>query len=280
MYKAKERGRNTYEFYNEDMSQQAFKRVSLETDIRQAIEKSDFEAYYQPKINALTGKVIGMEALIRWFHKTHGMIPPDEFIPLAEEIGLISKIDQWMMEETLKRVLAWQKEGLSTGQLSLNVSMRQLEDKGFVEHIEEIIRKTGFDPQFLELEITESQIMKNPRSTINILKNIKALGVTISIDDFGTGYSSLSYLKRLPIDKLKIDKSFVQDISNNEDDTAIVKTIIVLAQSLKLKLIAEGVETLEQKDFLIKAGCPNMQGYYYSKPLCADEYRQFLIEHS
>ena len=208
------------------------------------------------------------------------MIPPDDFIPLAEEVGLIAKLDQWMMEETLKTTLTWQKEGLSTGKLSLNVSMKQLENKDFVEQIKAIIHKTGFNPKFLELEITESQIMKNPESTIGILDAVKSLGVTISIDDFGTGYSSLSYLKRLPIDKLKIDKSFIHDIPNNEDDAAIVKTIIALAQSLKLKLVAEGVETIEQKDFLIKSGCPEMQGYYYSRPLPADEYRGFLNKHS
>lgn len=280
MYKAKERGRNTYEFYNATMTQQAFKRVALETDLRQAIEDGDFQAYYQPKANSLTGKVTGMEALVRWNHKTLGMIPPDEFIPLAEEIGLIAKIDNWMMEETMKTALAWQKEGLYIGKLSLNVSMKQLEDKNFVSHIKEIILRTAFNPEFLELEITESQIMKNPKSTIDILNSIRSLGITISIDDFGTGYSSLSYLKRLPINKLKIDKSFIQDIPQNEDDKVIVKAIIVLAQSLKLNIIAEGVETVEQKDFLIGVGCPNIQGYYYSKPLPADAYRDFLIKHS
>ena len=280
MYKAKERGRNTYSFYNEEMSAQAFKRVALETDLRHALEEESFQAYYQPKINALTSKITGMEALIRWNHAVHGIVSPDDFIPLAEEIGLISKIDLWMMEETLTKVLTWQKEGLFTGKLSLNVSMRQLESKNFVSHIKKIIQKTGFNPEFLELEITESQIMKNPKSTIQILNNIKSLGITISIDDFGTGYSSLSYLKRLPIDKLKIDKSFIQDIPHNEDDMAIVKAIIVLAQSLKLKLVAEGVETVEQKDYLVKSGCPDIQGYYYCKPLPADAYKDFLMEHS
>ena len=280
MYKAKERGRNTYAFYNEAMSAQAFKRVTLETDLRYAIGHGDFQAYYQPKINALTGKVTGMEALIRWNHERLGLIYPDDFIPLAEEIGLITKIDQWMMEETMMTTLAWQKEGLSIGKLSLNISMRQIEDKNFVAYIKETILKTAFDPECLELEITESQIMKNPTSTITMLNDVKALGVSIAIDDFGTGHASLSSLKNLPIDQLKIDKSFIQDILNNEDDIAIVKAIIVLAQSLKLDLIAEGVETMEQKDFLVEAGCSTIQGFYYAKPLPADAYRDYLIKHS
>ena len=279
MYKAKDKGRNTYEFYNTSMTEQVLKRVTLETDLREAIENNVFKAYYQPKFNASTNQIIGMEALIRWEHKTLGMIPPDEFIPLAEEIGLISKIDEWMMRHTLQTVNTWYKEGIFTGQLSLNVSMKQLEDKNFVREVKQIISETSFNPKFLELEITENQIMKEPEATINILNNIKSLGVTISIDDFGTGYSSLSYLKRLPIDRLKIDKSFIQDIPADEDDTAIVQTIIVLAQSLKLDIIAEGVETIEQKDFLVASGCEHIQGYFYSQPLPEDQYKKFLIKH-
>jgi len=280
MYKAKDKGRNTYEFYNESMTEQVLKRVTLETDLREAIENNDFQAYYQPKLNAISNKVVGMEALVRWNHKTRGMIPPDEFIPLAEEIGLIGKIDEWMMLKTLETANEWYLEGLFFGKLSLNVSMKQLEDKSFVQGVKNIISQTNFDPKLLELEITESQIMKEPEATVSILNNIKSLGVTISIDDFGTGYSSLSYLKRLPIDRLKIDKSFIQDIPENEDDTAIVQAIIVLAQSLNLKIIAEGVETVEQKDFLIASGCEHIQGYYFSKPLPEDAYKEFLIKYS
>lgn len=267
-------------FYNEAMSLEAFKRVAMETDLRHAIDYGGFQAYYQPKMNALTGKVIGMEALIRWNHKTLGWIHPDEFIPLAEEIGLIAKIDKWMMEEAMMTALSWQKEELCIGKLSLNISMNEIEDKNFVEYVKEIVHKTAFSPELLELEVTESQIMKNPKSTISMLNDVKALGVSIAIDDFGTGHSSLSSLKSLPIDQLKIDKSFIQNIPNDKDDMAIVKAIIVLAHSLKLDLIAEGVETIEQKDFLVEAGCHNIQGFYYSKPLPADAYRDFLIEHS
>ncbi len=279
MYKAKEHGRNTFAFYNEEMSVQAFKRVGMETDLRVALRNGGFEAYYQPKINALNGKVVGMEALIRWHHERLGLISPAEFIPLAEEIGLIEKLDQWMMEEAMMTTLAWQKEGLSVGKLSVNISMNEIEDKNFVGSVKELLAKTGFDPRGFELEITESQIMKNPHSVIVMLHELRELGVSIAIDDFGTGHSSLSSLKNLPVDQLKIDKSFIQDVPQNEDDVAIIKAIIVLAQSLKLELIAEGVETEEQKDFLIEAGCSTIQGYYYAKPMPAEDFRAFLLEH-
>ena len=280
MYKAKDLGRDSYTFYNESMTEEVLKRVTLETDLRKSIKTGGFEAYYQPKVNAITKKVTGMEALIRWNHETLGMISPFEFIPLAEEIGLIGQIDEWMMRETMRQVLQWRKEDVYIGKLSLNVSVKQLEQKGFFDYIKTIIEEETFMPELLELEVTEGQIMKDPESTISVLEKIRNLGITISIDDFGTGYSSLSYLKRLPIDKLKIDKSFIQDIPKNEDETAIVKAIIVLAQSLNLKIIAEGVETEEQKNFLVEAGCPDVQGYYYSKPLCAHEYKDFVIQNS
>lgn len=280
MYQAKESGRNTYRFYNKDMTETISKRLSLENDLREALALEHFQAYYQPKVNAITGKVIGMEALIRWHHKTKGMIAPDKFIPLAEDLGLIAKIDQWMMKESCKTVLSWQKEGMDTGVLSLNVSVKQLSDENFVNDIKQIMKETQFNPKFLELEITESQLMKDPESTIGVLKELKALNITISIDDFGTGYSSLSYLKRLPIDKLKIDKSFIDDIPHSEDDASIVRGIIVLAQSLHLDIIAEGVENSAQKEFLIQAGSPMIQGYYYAKPLPANLFKAYLEQNN
>jgi EAL domain-containing protein (putative c-di-GMP-specific phosphodiesterase class I) len=208
------------------------------------------------------------------------LIPPDEFIPLAEEIGLISKLDSWMMHEAMTTALSWQNEGFDIGKLSLNISMCEIEDKNFIAHVKEMILNTGFDPECLELEVTESQIMKNPTSAVGMLNELRALGISIAIDDFGTGHSSLSSLKNLPIDQLKIDKSFIQDIPYNQDDVAIVKAIIVLAQSLKLDLMVEGVETAEQKDFLLEAGCHMIQGYYYAKPLSADAFRDFLIKNA
>jgi diguanylate cyclase (GGDEF)-like protein len=280
MYKAKEHGRNTFAFYDEAMSAQAFKRVGMETDLRGALRNGGFEAYYQPKINAHSGKVVGMEALIRWHHEKLGLISPAEFISLAEEIGLIEKIDKWMMQETMQTALAWQKEGLNIGKLSVNISVNEMDDQHFVASVKEMLEKTGFDPKGFELEITESQIMKNPHAVIGMLHELRALGVSIAIDDFGTGHSSLSLLKNMPIDQLKIDKIFIQDVPQNEEDVAIIKAIIVLAQSLKLELIAEGVETKEQKDFLLVAGCETIQGYYYAKPMSAEDFRAFLLEHS
>lgn len=280
MYKAKDNGKNSYQFYNSKMTELAFERVMLESNLRRAIEENEFVTYYQPKINAKSGKVIGAEALVRWQHPELGLVPPMQFISLAEDIGLIKNIDQWMMQNSMKTIMKFQKEGLFNGVLSLNVSMKQLENKKFVNYLQELINEIGFDTKYLELEITESQIMKNPERAIYTLNNIRNLGIKISVDDFGTGYSSLSYLKRLPINTLKIDRTFIKDAYKDEDDAAIVRVIIALAQSLKLSYIAEGVETQRQLDFLLNEGCHNIQGYFYSKPLPEDAFKEFLLKHS
>ena len=280
MYKAKESGRNTYAFYDHTMTEKMFARIIMEREIRKAIEDEAFHINYQPKLNARTNTVIGLEALIRWNHPKKGFISPVEFIPLAEEIGLIDKIDEWMMRNSLKTVKKWRNQGLSFGRLSLNTSMKQLEDKQFVEQVKSILVETDCSASLLELEITEGQIMKNPKLAINALSAFRTLGIHISVDDFGTGYSSLSYLKRLPINSLKIDRSFIQDIVSSEDDAAIVRTIIVLGKSMKLGLIAEGVETQEQKDYLVGYGCENIQGYFYSKPLNEEDCCAFLKAHT
>ena len=276
MYRAKELGKNTYQFYNTKMTEHTYERLMLDTNIRRAIEKQEFQPYYQPQVNALTGDIIGIEALIRWRHPELGTISPDKFIPFAEEVGLIVEIDKWMMLNTMQTLLKFQQDGLEPGKLSLNLSIKHLESSSFINDIKSLFTKTGFDPKNLELEITESQIMKTPESAISILNEIKKLGVTIAIDDFGTGYSSLSYLKRLPIDKLKIDRSFIKDIPYDEEDSSIVRAVIALAKSLKLDIIAEGVENEEQKDFLLEEGCVNIQGYFYSRPIPSDEFRKFL----
>jgi EAL domain-containing protein (putative c-di-GMP-specific phosphodiesterase class I) len=280
MYKAKDNGKNSYQFYNSKMTELAFERAVLESNLRRAIEENEFLTYYQPKINAITGKVIGLEALVRWQHPEFGLVPPIQFISLAENIGLIKHIDTWMMKNAMQTILKFQQEGIFTGLLSLNASMKELENKKFVEYLEELIEEIGFDTQYLELEITESQIMSNPESAINTLNTIRNMGIRISVDDFGTGYSSLSYLKRLPIDNLKIDRTFIKDAYKDEDDAAIVRVIIALAKSLKLHFIAEGVETQEQLDFLLEVGCHNIQGYFYSKPLPEVEFREFLLKHA
>ena len=277
MYIAKEEGRNTYAFYKREMTDEALNHMSMKTALRQAIDKKEFFIHYQPQIDSSTNTLLGIEALIRWNHPTKGMLSPSNFIPLAEKTGLIIEIDRWMMQTAIGQMSRWYKEGLNPGILALNLSIRQLECDAFTEGLEMIMDMFSFDPKCLELEVTEGQMMRKPEEAIEKLKQINALGISISIDDFGTGYSSLSLLKRLPINRLKIDKSFINDIPTDKDDIAIVQAIIALAKSLKLDLIAEGVETIEQKEFLIDNGCTHMQGYYYSRPISPQEIEEKFL---
>ncbi len=276
MYKAKNDGRNTYSFYTKDMTEKAFARIKLESSLRQAIEDEDFILYFQPQINAETNQIIGMETLVRWKHSSMGFIPPDKFIPIAEDTGLIIPLGTWILKKCMQQMVEWYKEGLNPGILAINFSMLQLQKHDFISMLEKMLDETMCKPQWLEVEVTESQMMKNPEQTILTLQKISRLGIEIAIDDFGTGYSSLSYLKRLPITGLKIDRSFINDIPEDEEDKAIVQAIIALAKSLKLYVIAEGVETEEQKEFLVKNGCNYIQGYLYSEPISADEMEKIL----
>jgi len=278
MYKAKEEGRNNFQFYSSDMTEFALEHMAMKTALRHAIDNEEFIIHYQPQINALTHKLVGVEALVRWNHPTLGLLPPDKFVPLAEETGMIVMIDQWVMKTAMKEVSKWYASDLDPGVLAVNLSMRQLECNDFFQKIEKRIKKYKFNSEWLELEITEGQMMKKPEEVIMKLTQIHNLGVGISIDDFGTGYSSLSLLKRLPINRLKIDRSFVQDIPNDEEDVAIIKAIIALAGSLNLDLIAEGVETTEQIDFLVENGCTNIQGHYYSQPMSAEKMKDMLLK--
>ncbi|MGC9351336.1 MAG: putative bifunctional diguanylate cyclase/phosphodiesterase, partial [Sulfurovum sp.] len=250
--------------------------ILLATNLRQALNEHAFEIYYQPQVNAITGKLTGMEGLIRWKDKTKGMIYPSQFIIIAEDNGLIIEIDRWMLEVGIRQISQRCKQGLNPGVLSLNLSIKQLQTNDFIDVLKQTLLENECNPEWLELEITESQIMNNPEYSIEILQQISDLGVQLAIDDFGTGYSSLSYLKRLPIDKLKIDQSFVKDIPTDKDDMAIVETIIALSKSLKLEVIAEGVENEAQKNFLIDHDCLNIQGYYYSKPVRGEEIEKIL----
>jgi diguanylate cyclase (GGDEF)-like protein len=278
MYKAKDNGRNTYEFYTLEMTIKAVERVMMEANLRQAIERQELYLNYQPQYDASCNKLIGMEALIRWNNRDEGFIAPDIFIPFAEDVGLIVAIDRWVMETSMKQFSQWYKEGLNPGTLSLNLAMQQLQDKSFIPFLTSLLKKYNFCENWLELEITEGRIMKNPEVAIKTLSKVKALGISLAIDDFGTGYSSLSYLKRLPIDTLKIDRAFIMELPDDEEDEAISKAIIALAKSLNLNLIAEGVETLEQKNFLVEHGCDWIQGYYYSKPLSDVDMKAHLKE--
>lgn len=276
MYKAKDEGRNNYQFYSSDMTQFAFERVVMESSLRIAIQNNQFEVYFQPQFEAKSEKIVGMEALVRWIHPSLGMIPPGKFIPLSEENGLIINIDRIVMKKAMTQFSLWKKAGLEPGILAINLSMKRLNEVDFIEQLLENMQELEFEPQWLELEVTESQVMNNPDASIEKLRTISKLGIELAIDDFGTGYSSLSYLKKLPLNKLKIDQSFVRDIPYDEDDISITKAIIALAKSLNLKLIAEGVETKEQKDFMLENGCEYIQGYYYSKPRPIGEIEKIL----
>jgi diguanylate cyclase (GGDEF)-like protein/PAS domain S-box-containing protein len=276
MYKAKDEGRNNFQFYSADMTQKAFEKVVMENSLRVAIKEEQFQVYFQPQYNALNNKITGMEALVRWIHPHLGVISPVEFIPIAEENGLIIDIDTIVMKKAMKQFAKWYKKGLQPGVLALNLSMKQLSDNNFLTNLLRTMKKYSFQASWLELEVTEGQMMTNPEQSIKKLQRLSDMGIEIAIDDFGTGYSSLSYLKKLPLHKLKIDQSFIRDIPQDNDDMAITKAIIAIAKSLNLKLIAEGVETKEQKEFLIQHNCNNIQGYLYSKPIDKKEIEKLL----
>ena len=278
MYKAKDMGRSTYCFYDEEMTKKAFDRIFLETTLREAFKKDELVVYFQPQMDASKNKLVGMEALVRWEHPSKDLLYPDSFIPLAEATGMIVQLDRIVMKKAIKQFHKWNLDGLNPGKLAINLAIKQLEEDDFVDFVKELLNSEHCNYSNIEFEVTESQIMKNPQKSIKILNEISDLGVSIAIDDFGTGYSSLSYLKKLPINKLKIDKSFVQDLSTNSEDVAIIKTIISLCQSLNLKVIAEGVETKEQLDFLVENGCKFIQGYHYSRPIPAVEMTEMLLK--
>ncbi|WP_415396702.1 putative bifunctional diguanylate cyclase/phosphodiesterase [Sulfurimonas sp. CS5] len=277
MYKAKDDGRNTYQFYIDEMTDKAYGRITLETQLRQALKNEEFEVYYQPQVDMGSEDIIGMEALIRWHHPEMGFVPPDKFIPLAEETGIIVEIDRWVMNSALEQFMKWKEDGLNPGILSLNLSMVQLNHEGFIDEVKRVMSLTNMPPKLLMFEVTESQIMKNPQQTIAKLENLKEIGVSLAVDDFGTGHSSLSYLKRLPIDKIKIDQSFVRDIPEDSDDMELTRAIIAISKSLKRSVIAEGVETYEQAQFLQENECIEAQGYLYHRPQNAQAITKLLV---
>lgn len=278
MYNAKKSGRNTYCFYEEEMTKKAFERIEMETSLRQAIERDEFVILYHPQVDGHTDTIIGLEALIRWDHPQKGMILPTTFIPLAEEIGLIIPIDRWVMRHAMRQFVQWKQEGLNPGKLALNLSIKQLRQADFLLLVSMILKETGCKPEWITFEVTETEIMKNPEYSILKLQALSDMGIELAVDDFGTGYSSLSYLKKLPINKLKIDKSFVEGLPYDKEDVGIVKALIILSESLELDIIAEGVETEEQKIFLIEHGCKDIQGYIYAKPLPVDKMEKMLKE--
>jgi diguanylate cyclase (GGDEF)-like protein/PAS domain S-box-containing protein len=276
MYRAKELGRNTFQFYTRQMSERSLDRLNLETDLRYALERDEFVLHYQPQVSLRDGRIVGMEALIRWNHPLLGLIPPVRFIGLAEDMGLIIPIGLWVARTACLQVRAWQRAGFGELRVAVNLSPRQFMQKGLVQSIATVLSETGLAARYLELELTESMVMTDVDNAIAILGELKNLGVPISIDDFGTGYSSLSYLRRFPLDVLKIDRSFTNDVTSDANNAAIVVSIIALAHNLQLKVIAEGVETAEQLAFLRQHGCDQIQGYYFSRPVAAPDFEQLL----
>ncbi|MFQ5588396.1 MAG: putative bifunctional diguanylate cyclase/phosphodiesterase [Nitrospiria bacterium] len=276
MYRAKELGRNSYQFFTEEMNQEVQKRLLMEADLRKAIERGEFLLHYQPQISIASGKIIACEALIRWQHPTQGLIAPALFIPIAEENGLINPISEWALEAACNQWRAWQDDGIPPVTMAVNLSGRQFTSEHLVQVVNKAITGTGIEPKYLELELTESVLMLNVKTTNRILSALREMEISLSVDDFGTGYSSLAYLKRFPINKLKIDQSFVRDLANDPDDAAIVTATITLAHNLHLTAIAEGVETEHQLDFLKKNGCDQFQGYHFSRPLPSDEITHLL----
>lgn len=275
MYRAKENGRNNYQLFQSAMNKQITDRLALEHDLRKALEREEFVVYYQPQVNSATGEVFGLEALVRWLHPTRGMVSPAEFIPLAEESGLIVPIGEWVLETACQQVKAWQ-DVFPNLRAAVNLSARQFQSDNLVEAVARVLEETQLDPHCLDLEITESTTMQNVDRAIATMHGLKQLGIQISLDDFGTGYSSLSYLKHFPIHMLKVDRSFVRDITTDEDDAAIVASVIAMAHSLHLNVIAEGVETEEQLAYLLERGCDQMQGFLFSPPLPVEKCEELL----
>lgn len=278
MDKAKAEGGNRYQFYNSEMTQAAYDRMYLRNQIQNAILKEEFVVFYQGQTDMRTGELCGMESLVRWNHPEKGLTSPFYFIALAEETGQIIDIDNWVMKTAMRQFSQWEKEGYQIGKLSLNLSLLQLKDSNFIDKVTHMIAESGINPKQLQFEITETQIMADPEESIRMMKQLKTLGITLAIDDFGTGQSSLSYLKRLPVDKIKIDQSFIRGIPHDQNDVQLTKTIISMAQNLNFALIAEGVETSEQASFLLENGCYEAQGYLYHRPISAAELEAKLVK--
>jgi len=275
MYCAKQRGRGNVQCFALGMNAGAEDRVQLESDLYSAITLNQFQLYYQPKVDTVSGDVRSAEALLRWVHPARGLVAPAEFIPLAEECGLIGAIGEWVIREACRQARAWQVDGVAL-RVSVNLSASQFRQEGLVESIRRALDAAGLPPRFLEVELTESAVMSDPEESIAILEQLSTMGVLVSVDDFGTGYSSMSYLRRFPIDKLKIDRVFISEIMDRPEDASIVRAIVSLAHSLRLKVVAEGVETPAQLAFLQAVGCDEYQGFHFSKPLPATDFEQLI----
>jgi EAL domain-containing protein (putative c-di-GMP-specific phosphodiesterase class I) len=279
MYSAKDIGRNNFQFFTADMNAQAVERLALENGLRLALEKKELFLVYQPQMNITNGRITGLEALLRWQHPELGLVPPDRFIRIAENSGLIVPIGEWVLRTACSQARKWQDEGIPAVSLAVNVSAVQFRQEGFCQLIRKVLGETGLAPQHLELELTESLLLANADVTFSVLQELTDLGVTLAIDDFGIGYSSFTYLRQFRVSKLKIDRSFITNVAANPDDAAITAAIISMAKSLHLKVIAEGVEDEAQMSFLRAHQCDEIQGYYFSKPLAVDKVADKLRGH-
>jgi EAL domain-containing protein (putative c-di-GMP-specific phosphodiesterase class I) len=272
----KDEGRNAYQYYSEAMNASALRRLALEAQLRKAIDRNEFELFFQPKVNAATGELIGSEALLRWRHPDLGFVSPAEFIPIAEETGLILAIGEWVVTEACRRSGQWQRSGLRALPVAVNLASPSFRDPGLAGMIQRALAAGGLEASLLEVEVTESILMQDVDATSRTLASLREMGISLAVDDFGTGYSSLGYLKRLPLSELKIDGSFIKDVVHQASDAAIAATIITLAKNLRLQVTAEGVETDAQAEFLLARGCTRMQGYLFEKAVSAQEYANIL----
>jgi EAL domain-containing protein (putative c-di-GMP-specific phosphodiesterase class I) len=276
MYSAKESGRDSYQFFEPEMNARAVESQALEDGLFYAIERQQLELHYQAKLDLMSGAIIGAEALVRWRHPQHGLMPPEKFISIAEDCGLIVPVGQWVLREACRQAHAWQVAGLQCLCIAINVSSLELRAPGFVAGVRQALETTGLEPHHLEIELTETGLMKDSGSIVAVLNELKAVGVTLALDDFGTGYSSLSHLKYFPIDTIKIDQSFVRDLGADEDGTNIVTALIGMGKSLQIRVVAEGIETLAQLEILREHACPQGQGFFFSRPVPAEEFGRLL----
>jgi len=276
MYQAKENGRQTYQFFEPAMNVRAVERQVIEEGLRRALERQEFSLHYQPKVDLRTGSIVGAEALLRWTHPTRGQISPVDFIPVAEDSGLIVPIGRWVLREACRQAKAWVDAGLPRATIAVNVSALEFQNHGFLKGVFAVLADTGLDPRLLEIELTESVLMKHVDPTAAILQSLRERGVQVAIDDFGTGYSSLSYLRKFPVDSLKIDQSFIRQIGTDGDEATLVTAVINMARSLKLRVIAEGVESSEELAFLQAHDCHEAQGYLFSRPVPALDFALIL----
>jgi len=276
MYLAKEEGKNGFRFFNGEIKAQSIDRLRLEAELRRALDRGQFSLHYQPKVDMASRQITGVEALLRWTHPELGLVPPAQFIPLAEEIGLIVPIGRWVLREACAQNTVWQRLGLLPVSMAVNLSPRQFADEHLVNDIDLALAESEMSPVLLQLEVTESMVMRNVARAVRVLDAIQSRGIRLAIDDFGTGYSSMSLMKQFPIDTIKIDRSFVRDLPHDSEDRAIAQAIISMGKALGMTLVAEGVETLDQEAFLRAQGCDEMQGYLFSKPLPAKELAYLL----